>query len=283
MICRQIHLFAFMCAFSLGFPLTSQVVVPRRWLAGKSLRQSVPDISVSLYDIQLTFASRMEAQLSDFTISSLSLIYVAGLCSAFSPCEIGLLPLTFAYLNNSEKSEQPLLLYRTQKAVSYAFGISCTLTLFGLSSAYLGSMYGSNVGFGKFSSIFTTILLIVTGLNLLGLLQRLEVPNFPAASRLNEFPEPLNSIVFGATSALVASPCTSPVLTSLLAYISTSNFSPAFGAALLMSFSLGFTSPVVAAGLYSQSAISFKNLSWTNSLLAFVFVSSGVYSLLSLI
>ena len=238
------------------------------------------DISVSLYDLQLSFASVLQSQLSNFTFGGLALVYVAGLISAFTPCEVGLLPLTLVYLDSSS-SERLSRAHLMRKAAYYAFGFSCTLTFFGVSSSYFGHIYGDVVGVDKVSSTLVAILVLISGLNLLGFAGQFK--NMSFISRLSEFPEPFDSVVFGAASALIASPCTSPLLTSLLVYISTSRISPIFGAALIMSFSLGFTSPVVAAGLYSKSTTFYRNFSWSNNILAFLLISFGVYSMLSLI
>ena len=63
---------------------------------------STEDLTVSLYDFQLKFSDAIESQLSSFSFLGITLVFIAGLLSAFSPCEISLLPLTFAYLGSSQ-------------------------------------------------------------------------------------------------------------------------------------------------------------------------------------
>jgi cytochrome c-type biogenesis protein len=59
------------------------------------------DAYVFLYDSQLTVSAAIENQLSAPSPATLAALYCTGLLSAFSPCEISLLPLTLAYLGGA--------------------------------------------------------------------------------------------------------------------------------------------------------------------------------------
>lgn len=142
------------------------------------------DISVDLYDAQLFLSSFIETQLSAASPTSIAFLYGAGLLTAFSPCAISLLPLTMAYLGSSSTaSPSPSMTSSTQstpiidtttngskmidkisntdmvtlnkkdesgnkrlliKSSLYAAGLATTLTLFGLSAALLGNVFGSS-------------------------------------------------------------------------------------------------------------------------------------------
>ena len=65
----------------------------------------------------------------------------------------------------------------------------------------------------------------------------------------------LRTCLLGGTSALVASPCATPVLASLLAYLATASSSATAstgdlgrGAALMLSYTLGYSTPLLAVG-----------------------------------
>mmetsp|Transcript_3300 Transcript_3300/g.6089 ORF Transcript_3300/g.6089 Transcript_3300/m.6089 type:complete len:370 (-) Transcript_3300:51-1160(-) len=60
--------------------------------------------------------------------------------------------------------------------------------------------------------------------------------------------------LLGCSSALVASPCATPVLTSVLAYVAQSQ-NPLAGSVMLFSYTLGYTSPLLVVGAAGGSAL----------------------------
>ena len=98
----------------------------------------------------------------------------------------------------------------------------------------------------------------------------------------NKLPPAAQAFFLGGSSALVSSPCSSPVLTSLLAFVASSG-KPALGGAFLFVYSLGYATPVVVAAGLSGAAntlYSSKGLPWINNVLAAVLVAFGTYNLL---
>jgi hypothetical protein len=84
------------------FKLNQNQNIFRKKISSNPSFLSTEDLTVSLYDFQLKFSDAIESQLSSFSFLGISLVFIAGLLSAFSPCEISLLPLTFAYLGSSQ-------------------------------------------------------------------------------------------------------------------------------------------------------------------------------------
>lgn len=60
----------------------------------------------------------------------------------------------------------------------------------------------------------------------------------------------LQAYLAGLTFALAASPCSTPVLATLLAYVSTAD-NPAAGAALLFCYCLGYVAPLLTAAAFT--------------------------------
>jgi cytochrome c-type biogenesis protein len=195
------------------------------------------DIGVDIYDAQLAVSSFVESQLSTASPTSIAFLYGAGLLTAFSPCSISLLPLTLTYLGGSEvskststtafsgseiavaKSENKVL----SRSLLYATGLATTLTLFGLSAAMLGNVFGSSGAVGDVASLLSSTLFFTMGLYLLGIVN-IDFPSFEIKNDKKGILSSGNAqaFVLGGTSALVASPCSSPVLTSLLAFVAAS-------------------------------------------------------------
>jgi cytochrome c-type biogenesis protein len=192
------------------------------------------DIGVDLYDAQLTVSQFVESQLATASPTSIAFLYGAGLLTAFSPCSISLLPLTVAYLGGSESTKssdgtKEVNNAALSRSILYASGLASTLTLFGLSAAMLGNVFGSSGAIGDASALLSSVVFLVMGLYLLGLVN-IEFPSFQGKVGTTASDEKsgffssgsVQAFLFGATSALVASPCSSPVLTSLLAFVASS-------------------------------------------------------------
>ena len=245
------------------------------------LRFSVDDIGVGLYDAQLTVSTFVETQLASPSPTSFLFLFAAGLLTAFSPCSISLVPLTLAYLGGNEvasdgSGKNTVLL----RSLSYAAGLATTLTLFGLSAAILGNVFGSSGLLGDASGLLSSVIFLAMGLYLLELVQF----DFPSVeTQLAEdgaLPASVQAFLFGATSALIASPCSSPVLTSLLAVVAASG-DASVGAAFLFAYSLGYATPVVVAGAASGSAARLwqsGGASWANPAFASLLISYGTFS-----
>lgn len=65
----------------------------------------------------------------------------------------------------------------------------------------------------------------------------------------------LRTFLLGGSSALVASPCATPVLTSLLAFVASSR-NPTIGAALLFFYTLGYSTPLLVIGATGGQALA---------------------------
>jgi cytochrome c-type biogenesis protein len=83
------------------------------------------------------------------------------------------------------------------------------------------------------------------GLNLLGVLQ-FQLPSLELDTRQLEVPPLLQAYLAGFTFALAASPCSTPILATLLAYTSTQD-SPVLGGTLLLAYTSGYVVPLLVA------------------------------------
>ncbi len=86
-----------------------------------------------------------------------------------------------------------------------------------------------------------------------------------------DFGEIGRAALFGATSALITTPCGTPVLGALLAFVAEKQ-DPLTGLALLFFYSLGTAAPLLAAGL---STASLKNFNKLQPAIAWVTPASG--------
>jgi cytochrome c-type biogenesis protein len=88
----------------------------------------------------------------------------------------------------------------------------------------------------------------------------------------------------GLTFGLVASPCSTPVLASLLAWVSTTH-DPLLGSALLLAYTAGYVAPLILAGTFTASIKKLLELrrwsGWITPTSGALLIGFGVFSLLS--
>jgi cytochrome c biogenesis protein CcdA len=244
------------------------------------------DVGLALYDLQIWAKELVDTQLTHLTPVSGAVLYGAGLLTSLSPCALSLVPLTMAYLTDDgtdPSRNQKTLLFR---AGMFTVGLATSLSVLGLSATLAGKLFGS-AGAGALGAalpLTASVVAIVMGLNLLDLIN-LKLPSFEATMQLDRFPPSLQAFLLGATSALIASPCSTPVLASILGFVAASG-EPYLGAGLLFSYSLGYSTPLLLAGVLSGAVTSFiakrgDGFSWVTPATAAMLISYGTYSSLS--
>ena len=177
---------------------------------------------------------------SPFTII---LIFCAGLLTSLGPCSLSLLPITVAYIGGTNNKNNNF------KIFGFCGGIVLSLVFLGAISGLLGRIYGQLPGF---FNIFISIFAIAMGLNLLGVL-KFQLPNSPSFSFLEEkLPSYLTPLITGITFGLASSPCITPVLATLLAWVSQAK-NPLISIIFLLFFGLGQVTPLIVVGITTEN------------------------------
>ncbi|EEC46499.1 biogenesis protein [Phaeodactylum tricornutum CCAP 1055/1] len=211
-------------------------------------------------------------------VTSLPIMYGAGLLTSFSPCVWGLLPLTMSYISNAagERQDQQT----TLPTLAFAAGLAVVFCSLGMAAVELGGVFGGSTSSSVLLPLFSNVICLAMGLKLLELVE-FPLPSFNALSSAprsfgnsdqssgQAAPELLlvgedglltmdssrsrsrdekgslvRTFLLGGSSALVASPCATPVLTSILAFVAKAQ-NPALGAALLLGYTLGYSTPLL--------------------------------------
>lgn len=292
--------------------------------AGLSLANTVLNPSSSSSGIITTSSSATTLLSYLASIKSLLILYAAGVITSFSPCSMGLLPITISYISNAanERNNKNTML----PTLAYAAGLALVFTTLGVSASLLGGVFGSTGGGGGDSItpyILATIgplVSILMGLQLLELI-RIPLPSLDFKWRSavafestrgvatlgtkngdsgslfddngglilgntqskNASYEPRSEdeisnnsyevaalgrmFLLGGTSALVASPCATPVLASLLAYLASVSSLPSSsggvhslgtisnGVLWMLSYTLGYSTLLLVAGATGGQAL----------------------------
>ncbi|MTF40510.1 cytochrome c biogenesis protein CcdA [Cyanobacterium aponinum UTEX 3222] len=232
--------------------------------------------SNQLYYLQQFANELVNNQLHQVSIFSFLIIFVTGLITSLTPCMLSMLPLTIAYIGGYETKGR---LSSFLQSAYFALGLATTLALLGVFAALLGRVYGQ-IGTGL--PIFVSAIAILMGLNLLEIVP-LKFPNWDASNWVKDnFSNSLKSYLLGLTFGLIASPCSTPVLITLLAFVASSE-NIFLSSLLLVSYAIGYVFPLILAGTFTGTLKSLLNLrvitQWINPISGGILLIFGIYSL----
>lgn len=235
-------------------------------------------IQLQLYELEQLANSLVANQLSHLSLASIAIVFIAGLLTSLTPCMLSMLPITIGYIGGYEAKGR---LQAVVHSAWFALGLATTLAGLGILAATVGRVYGQ-IGVGL--PIIVSAIAILMGLNLLEVLP-LRFPSLGTTDWIKtEFPETLRSYLLGLTFGLVASPCSTPVLATLLAWVATTQ-DLVLGAGLLLSYTAGYVSPLIIAGTFTATIKKFLELrrwaGWITPVSGALLIGFGVYSLLS--
>jgi cytochrome c-type biogenesis protein len=246
-------------------------------------------LGLQLADWTRSSEALLQASLSHPTALTLGLVFLGGLLTSLGPCSLSLLPVTLAYLAGfgSTSSLAPAspapgpLAMPWQRSLSFSGGIVASLVLLGLSSSLLGRLYGQ---IPEGVSLVVAVVAVVMGLHLLGLVP-LRLPTGPDPERWrSSVPAPLAPLAAGLAFGLAATPCTTPVLAVLLAWMAQTG-RPLAGLLLLTCFGAGQVVPLLLAGTVAASLPALLQLRalgrWIPPISGVVLVTTGALTLVA--
>lgn len=153
------------------------------------------------------------------TQSSIYILFAAaflgGLISSISPCSLSMLPLIIGYIGgySDEKPLKTLL-----QMIVFVIGSGIVFAVIGAICALTGKMF---IGNPYFALIVASVILIM-GLKIIGVLD-FELPPVIKEIPKNEFNNDfLYPLILGAVFALIGTPCSTPILASIMAFASIS-------------------------------------------------------------
>lgn len=201
-------------------------------------------------------------------------VFIGGIISAASPCVLAAVPLIIGFVGGySEGNKKKAVLF----SLVFVLGLSITFTLLGIGVSFMGQFLGFA---GKWLYIGLAVIAILMGLNLMGIIS---IP-FPFQKTTEVKTRGLlGAFVLGLLTGTVSSPCATPVLAVILAYVSTQG-DLAYGGSLLFVYATGHCALIFIAGLsigFTESILGsrgLKNFSlYSKKISGAILLAAGIY------
>jgi cytochrome c biogenesis protein CcdA len=180
-------------------------------------------------------------------------VFLGGLISAASPCVLAAIPLIIGYVGGYSGGDK-------KKAAIYSlvfiFGLSITFTVLGAAASTMGQFLSFA---GQWLYVGLAVIAILMGLQLMGVLS---IPLPFQKTREIESKGLWGAFLLGLLTGTVSSPCATPVLAVILAYVSTQG-DVLYGGSLLFAYAIGHCALIFVAGLsvgLTESMVSSKGV-----------------------
>lgn len=141
--------------------------------------------------------------------------FLGGLISSISPCSLSMLPLIIGYIGgySDEKPLKTLI-----QMIFFVIGTGLVFSVIGTICAITGKIF---IGNPYFAIVVASIIMIM-GLKILGVIDFDLPPIIKEVPKNNVNNEFLYPLILGAIFALIGTPCSTPILASIMAFASIS-------------------------------------------------------------
>jgi thiol:disulfide interchange protein DsbD len=174
--------------------------------------------------------------------------FFGGLLASFTPCVYPLIPVSVGYIvGNAQNSKRRGFLL----SLFYVTGIAVTYSALGILAVLTGRIFGE-FSVNPVVNLVSGVLVLIFGLVMFDLFHFNFSLNLklPAFRKRNYF----WALLLGLISGLMISPCLTPILGAILAYLSTTK-NIFYGGFLLFSFSYGMGLIFILIGTFGVSLV----------------------------
>lgn len=197
-------------------------------------------------------------------------IFFGGMLVSLTPCVYPMIPITLSIIGARSATSRPIVGFT--RSFVFVLGIASIYTVLGLVVALSGGTVGGLLQKKEFL-LALSLLFIAMGLSMLGLFN-LQLPPSIASKMQGSGNRGgfVGAFLLGVTTGVVASPCGSPVLVSILV-LAGQGGQPGLGAVMLFTYALGigmlflvlgafpaFLSKVPKSGVWMEDVKKFLGL-----------------------
>lgn len=188
--------------------------------------------------------------------------YLGGVFASLTPCVYPMIPITVSVVGGIGPTRRPWRQIYL-RGITYVAGMTVVYSFLGVIAGMTGKVFGSltnnsawYLGIGLIMTFAALVMLDVIPFDPLiwwenfkrNILRMRSTPN--ASSVVQQELTLVGTFILGATSGFIAAPCTTPVLTSILAFIAQTQ-SVGVGFILMCSFSLGLGTLLIVIALFA--------------------------------
>jgi thiol:disulfide interchange protein DsbD len=173
-------------------------------------------------------------------------IFLGGLLTALTPCVYPLIPITVGVFGARQADSRGRAFVLT---TAYVVGMGAVFSILGVVAALSGKAFGSALG-NPWVVAGLAVFMMVLASSMFGAFE-LALPS-GLALKLNNVGGGglIGALLMGSVAGFLAAPCTGPVLTGVLAWVSKTQ-DPVLGAALLFTYALGIGVPFFLIGVFT--------------------------------
>ena len=191
----------------------------------------------------------------------LAIALLGGLLTNLTPCVYPMIPITLRLLG--KETSRPFL-----ASCSYAGGIVASYTSLGFFAVSTGALFGQIMASTTFNLV-VSILMFCLAWTMLGFgkFSKLQTVGTKISSHKKGL---LNTFFMGIGAGLIASPCTGPILASLLTYaVTLENTNEALF--IILTYSIGFGLPYIVLGRLASTLVHIRLPGFLQSTVKIVF------------
>jgi thiol:disulfide interchange protein DsbD len=204
--------------------------------------------------------------------------FFGGVLMSLTPCVYPLIPVTLGFIGVQAGVSR---LKGFLLSFVYVTGVALTYSLLGVAASLTGKLFGS-ISEHPLTLVAMGVVVILFGVSMAELFATRSFSFFSANNlKIRGFG---GALLLGIVSALLVSPCLTPALGSILAYLATKK-NIAHGTALLIAFSYGMGLILILAGSFANILVhlpkSGKWMFYLKRLAGIILICAGAYFIYS--
>jgi thiol:disulfide interchange protein DsbD len=212
---------------------------------------------------------------------AIPIIFFAGVLTSLTPCVYPMIPITAGIVGGQTSG---LVTNRRRTTVvltlAYVIGLALVYAALGLIAGLTGSLFGS-ISTNPWLYFLMANVLILAALAMLDVIV-VRVPAVFLRPGKSTGGRATGAFALGATSGLIAAPCSAPVMAGLLTWVGTTH-NAVLGFVYLFTFSLGLTALLIVIGLFSGAVTALPRagawMIWVKRFFALILFSAAEYYL----
>ena len=202
------------------------------------------------------------------------IVFLGGILVSFTPCVYPLIPISAGYIGVKSGGSK---FKGFTLGLVYVTGVALTYSVLGLLASLTGTIFGK-ISSSPVTYLFVGGIIILFGLSMLDLFT-IPLPNIIKPTKLKK-QNYFFTFILGLSSGLIISPCLTPVLGSILLYL-TMKKNLLYGATLLFSFAYGMGLVLILVGAFSAALVNLpKSGRWMlyiKRFFSFLLIGMGIY------